>query len=321
VENLSVRIATPRGAITAVDDVSFTLAPRETLAVVGESGSGKSMTGLALMGLLPRPAARITDGRIWLAGREGGRTDLAALDDDALRGLRGRELAMIFQEPMTALNPVHRIGDQIAEGLQAHGIARGRAARQRGIDLLREVGVADPERRIDAFPHELSGGMRQRAMIAVALACNPRLLIADEPTTALDVTVQAQVLDLLATLQREHALGLVFITHNLAVVAEIADRVLVMYAGQVVEEAPAAKLFARPLHPYTRALLESIPRAGHPPSPIPGVVPNPLAWPRGCRFAPRCAFAAPACEALPPALSRAAPDRATRCIRHAELPA
>jgi peptide/nickel transport system permease protein len=320
VQGLTVRIATPRGAITAVDGVSFDLAPRETLAVVGESGSGKSMTGLALLGLLPRPAARITSGRVWLAGRAGGRTDLAALDEAGLRAVRGSELAMIFQEPMTALNPVHRIGTQIAEALEAHGIARGRAARQRGIALLRHVGVADPERRIDAYPHELSGGMRQRAMIAVALACNPRVLIADEPTTALDVTVQAQVLDLLADLQREHALGLVFITHNLAVVAEIADRVLVMYAGQVVEEAPAEKLFARPLHPYTRALLESIPRAGDAPAPIPGVVPNPLAWPSGCRFAPRCAFAIAACAGAPP-LARAAPDWLTRCIRHAELPA
>ena len=320
VQDLTVRIATPRGAITAVDGVSFDLAPGETLAVVGESGSGKSMTGLALLGLLPRPAARITAGHVWLEDRNGGREDLAAVDDAALRAARGRELAMIFQEPMTALNPVYRIGTQIAEALEAHGIARGRAARQRGIDLLRHVGVADPERRIDAFPHELSGGMRQRAMIALALACNPRVLIADEPTTALDVTVQAQVLDLLAELQREHQLGLVFITHNLAVVAEIADRVLVMYAGQVVEEAPADKLFARPLHPYTRALLESIPRAGHAPAPITGVVPNPLSWPKGCRFAPRCGFATDACSAAPPPLVRAAPDRATRCIRHAELP-
>jgi peptide/nickel transport system permease protein len=256
-----------------------------------------------------------------LAGREGGRVDLATLDDESMRRLRGRELAMIFQEPMTALNPVYRIGTQIGEALAAHGIARGSAARKRGIELLRHVGVAAPERRIDAFPHELSGGMRQRAMIALALACNPRVLIADEPTTALDVTVQAQVLDLLANLQREHALGLVFITHNLAVVAEIADRVLVMYAGQVVEEAPAADLFARPLHPYTRALLASIPRAGHAPAPIPGVVPSPLAWPTGCRFAARCDFAAEACRAAPPPLVRPEPRHATRCIRHAELPA
>ncbi|MCC7283934.1 MAG: dipeptide/oligopeptide/nickel ABC transporter permease/ATP-binding protein [Acetobacteraceae bacterium] len=321
VQDLTVRIATPRGAITAVDGVGFDLAPGETLAVVGESGSGKSMTGLALLGLLPRPAARITAGQVWLQGRDGGREDLAALDADALRAMRGRELAMIFQEPMTALNPVYRIGTQISEALEAHGIARGRAARSRGIDLLRHVGVADPERRIDAFPHELSGGMRQRAMIALALACNPRVLIADEPTTALDVTVQAQVLDLLAALQDEHRLGLIFITHNLAVVAEIADRVLVMYAGQVVEEAPAAKLFARPLHPYTRALLESIPRAGQAPAPIPGMVPNPHDLPRGCRFAPRCAFAITACTEAPPPFARPAPDHASRCIRHAELPA
>ena len=321
VRGLTVRIATPGGPITAVESLDLDLAPGETLAVVGESGSGKSMTGLALMGLLPRPAAQLAAGSILLAGREGGQLDLARLDAGAMRAQRGRELAMIFQEPMTALNPVYRIGTQIAEALAAHGIARGPAARRRGIDLLRHVGVADPARRIDAFPHELSGGMRQRAMIALALACNPRVLIADEPTTALDVTVQAQVLELLAGLQREHRLGLIFITHNLAVVAEIADRVLVMYAGQVVEEAPAAALFTRPLHPYTRALLDSIPRADHAPAPIPGMVPGPHAWPSGCRFADRCGLAIAACRAAPPPIVRPAPGRATRCIRHAELAA
>jgi peptide/nickel transport system permease protein len=310
VRDLSVEI----GAVRPVRDVGLRVAAGETLAVVGESGSGKSLTGLAAMGLLP-PVARAAGGAAWLQGEE-----LLRMPEAKLRRLRGARMAMVFQDPLSSLNPVHRVGAQIAEAIRAHARISDRAARKRAVALLKRVGIPDPERRARAFPHELSGGMRQRAMIAMAIANDPSLLIADEPTTALDVTIQAQVLDLLADLRRERGMAMVFITHSLPVVSEIADRVAVMYAGSVVEEGRAADVFARPLHPYTMALLRSAPgEHGELPEPIPGTVPRPDALPSGCAFAPRCIHRTTACESSAPTLEEAGEERATRCIRWREL--
>jgi peptide/nickel transport system permease protein len=310
IRGLTVEIATPRGLIRPVQDVSLAVAAGETLAIVGESGSGKSVTATALMGLLP-PAARAVGGQVWFAGR-----DLLGLDEAALRRLRGGAMAMVFQDPMSSLNPVLRVGEQLGEAIRAHDRRISAAAlRARALQLFQRVGIADPQRRLAAYPHEMSGGMRQRVMIAMALANRPRLLIADEPTTALDVTVQAQILDLLADLKRETGTAMIFITHSLGVVAEIADHVAVMYAGQVVEQGRVAEVFAAPLHPYTRALLDAVPEAAEMPEGIPGVVPPPHAFPPGCRFAPRCVRAVPACADAPPALEEKAPGRLARCIR------
>jgi peptide/nickel transport system permease protein len=314
VRGLTIEIDTPAGSFQPVRDVSFEVASGETLAVVGESGSGKSLTGLAVMGLLP-PVARVAAGAAWLDGRE-----VLRLDEAALRRLRGARMAMVFQDALSSLNPVHRVGAQLAEGIRAHGNAGAGAARARATELLRRVGIPDPARRAQSFPHEMSGGMSQRAMIAMAIANAPLLLIADEPTTALDVTIQAQVLALLAELGRERAMALVFITHNLPVVAEIADRVVVMYAGEVVEQGAATALFARPLHPYTAALLRSAPpEDGSLPQGIPGSVPPPTALPKGCIFAARCDWRLDACEAARPPLVHPEPGRATRCIRWQDL--
>jgi len=313
IRGLTVEIETPLGAIRPVEDVSLSVRAGETVALVGESGSGKSLTATAVMGLLP-PAARPVAGAAWFGDR-----DLLRLSEPELRRLRGGAVAMVFQDPMSSLNPVHRAGDQVAEAIRAHQEVSVADAKARALDLFRRVGIADPERRLNAYPHELSGGMRQRVMIAMALANRPRLLIADEPTTALDVTVQAQILDLLAELKRETGTALIFITHSLAVVAEIADRVTVMYAGQVVEQGPVAQVFGAPLHPYTRALLGAVHESDAAPVGIPGVVPQPHAFPTGCRFAPRCAHAVAACSEAPPPLEEAAEDRLVRCIRWAEL--
>ncbi|MBL8690219.1 MAG: dipeptide/oligopeptide/nickel ABC transporter permease/ATP-binding protein [Rhodospirillaceae bacterium] len=313
VSGLTVEIETPLGAIKPVEDVSLSVRAGETVALVGESGSGKSLTATAVMGLLP-PAARPAAGAAWFGDR-----DLLRLSEPELRRLRGGAVAMVFQDPMSSLNPVHRAGDQVAEAIRAHQEVSVADAKARALDLFRRVGIADPERRLNAYPHELSGGMRQRVMIAMALANRPRLLIADEPTTALDVTVQAQILDLLAELKRETGTALIFITHSLAVVAEIADRVTVMYAGQVVEQGPVAQVFGTPLHPYTRALLGAVHESDAAPVGIPGVVPQPHAFPTGCRFAPRCAHAIAACSAAPPPLEEAAEGRLVRCIRWTDL--
>ncbi|MEJ0016690.1 MAG: dipeptide/oligopeptide/nickel ABC transporter permease/ATP-binding protein [Acetobacteraceae bacterium] len=314
VRNLTVEIDTPRGVIQPVRDVSFTVRAGETLALVGESGSGKSLTGLALVGLLPQ-AAHVRQGSAWLQGH-----NLLRLDEEGYRRVRGGVLSMIFQDPLSSLNPVHRIGDQIAEAMHAHFEMPAYEAKEEVATLLGRVGMPDPERRARAYPHELSGGMRQRAMIAMAIANDPRLLIADEPTTALDVTIQAQVLDLLADLRRELGMGLVFITHSLPVVAEITDRVMVMYAGEIVEQGTTADIFAAPLHPYTVALLRSAPREdGGLPEGIPGIVPPPYDMPPGCAFAPRCALRTPACETQSPPLVEVAAGRATRCLRWREL--
>jgi len=316
VRDLEVAIDAKDAEVRPVRGVSWEVAPGETLAIVGESGSGKSLSGLAVLGLLPlvaRPAA----GAALFEGR-----DLLRLDEPALRHLRGADIAMVFQDPMSSLNPVHRIGTQITEAILVHRSVSRRRAWQEAVELLAKVGIPDAARRARSFPHELSGGMRQRAMIAMAIANRPKLLIADEPTTALDVTIQAQVLELLAGLKAEEGMGVVFITHALPVVAEIADRVMVMYAGEVVEQGPVAEIFARPLHPYTAALLRSAPpEDGSLPQAIPGTVPLPQHLPPGCAFAPRCAHRQAACEATHPALEDVGPDRVTRCLRWRDMSA
>jgi peptide/nickel transport system permease protein len=314
VQALTVAIDTPAGPIQPVRDVSLRVGAGETLAIVGESGSGKSLLGLAIIGLLP-PVARVVGGAVQLDG-----ADLLRLSEARLRQVRGNRVAMVFQDPLSSLNPVHRVGRQIAEALRAHRRLSPAAAMRRVVELLRRVGIPSPARRARAYPFELSGGMRQRAMIAMAVANDPLLLIADEPTTALDVTVQAQVLDLLAALKRERGMGMVFITHSLPVVAGVADRVAVMYAGEIVETGPADAVLAAPRHPYTAALLRSAPSEdGRLPDAVPGTVPPLHALPPGCRFAPRCAHCRPECEAGHPAPEPCGETRTTRCIRWREL--
>jgi peptide/nickel transport system permease protein len=314
ISGLTLGVEAAGAKVRPVEDVSLSLRQGETLAIVGESGSGKSLTALAAMGLLP-PAVRPIGGSVWLDG-----SNLLQLDEPGLRKLRGGKLAMIFQDPMSSLNPVHRAGDQVMEAIRAHRSLPQSAARKEALALFRRVGIADPEQRLDSYPHEMSGGMKQRVMIAMAIANHPALLIADEPTTALDVTVQAQILELLAALKRDTGMAMIFITHSLSVVAEIADRVTVMYAGQVVEDGVVGDVFREPLHPYTRALLAASPEGDDPLVGIPGVVPLPNAFPVGCRFAARCAFATPACSAAPVPLTQPRPGRSTRCIRWQELP-
>jgi peptide/nickel transport system ATP-binding protein len=296
----------------AVDAVDLAVSNGVTLGVVGESGCGKSVTSLAIMGLLPKPSAEIT-GSIRFDG-----FDLLGVPDQTLRDLRGNRLAMIFQEPMTSLNPSLTIGEQIIETILRHRGGMRSAARNRAIELLRRVHIASPERRIDEYPHKLSGGMRQRVMIAMALACDPRLLIADEPTTALDVTLQAQILDLMRELKAQSGAAIILITHDLGVVAEVCDEVAVMYAGEIVERATVDELFANPQHPYTVGLLGSIPRLGRRTShlaTIDGMVPNMADPPPGCRFAARCPFAESACVAAPPPLASLNAGHWSRCIR------
>jgi oligopeptide/dipeptide ABC transporter ATP-binding protein len=315
VEDLAVSFRTDRGEAEALSGVSLHLDEGEVLGVVGESGCGKSLTALAIMGLVPSPPGRITRGRISFAGR-----DLLRLDEAAMTRIRGREIAMIFQEPLSALNPVFTVGEQVAEVLRVHdGLGRA-AARERTARLFARVGIPDPGRRLGQYPHELSGGLRQRVMIAAALACRPKLLIADEPTTALDVTIQAQILALLADLQREFGMATMLITHDLGVVAQVVKRIVVMYAGKVVEEGPVEAVFGTPAHPYTAALMRSIPALAEGASrlpAIPGTVPAAGAWPAGCRFAPRCAHAVTACAAGPPPLHPVGEGHRAACIRHA----
>ena len=308
---------TREGVVRAVDGVSFSIAPGETLAVVGESGCGKSVTAQSILRLLPSPPARVVEGSIRFEGQ-----DLLALDDAAMRDIRGNRIAMIFQEPMTSLNPVLTVGYQIAESLVRHQ-AMGRAdAEARAAEMLALVGIAEPARRVREYPHQLSGGMRQRVMIAIAIACRPKLLIADEPTTALDVTIQAQILDLMRDLKSKVGAAIMLITHDLGVVAEMAERVVVMYAGRKVEEAPVEELFARPLHPYTRGLLGSMPRLGASAqgdtperlSEIAGVVPSLREPIPGCAFAPRCTLATERCRAAAPALEEMGPRHVVACF-------
>ncbi|MBI5595024.1 MAG: ABC transporter ATP-binding protein [Elusimicrobia bacterium] len=311
VRGLRTEFRTPDSLVRAVDGLSYDLHAGRTLAVVGESGSGKSVHALSLMRLLPVPPARVTAGEVLYRGR-----DLLTLPDPEMRRLRGDRLAMIFQEPMTSLNPVMRVGAQISESVVLHKGASAAAARARAVELLRKVGIPAPEKRVDDYPHQFSGGMRQRAMIAMALACDPDVLIADEPTTALDVTIQAQILELMKSLQREFKMALILITHNIGVVAEMADDVVVMYAGRAVEKAPVQDIFKSPKHPYTRALLGSVPsiylRKDRLAS-IPGQPPD-LAVPfKGCPFAPRCTEALERCRADDPPAFPLAGGRMSNC--------
>jgi oligopeptide/dipeptide ABC transporter ATP-binding protein len=319
VDDLAVEFRTEDGIAKALDGVSFEINTGETVAIVGESGSGKSVTALTVLGLLRTPPARIVRGSVRLRGRE-----LLGMSRKELRDIRGKDAAMIFQDPMTALNPVHRVGRQIAENILLHSDLGKRAALGRAVELLALVGVAQPATRARQYPHEFSGGMRQRAMIAMAIANNPQLLIADEPTTALDVTIQAQVLGLLRTAQQETGAATVLITHDLGVVAEMAERVLVMYAGRIVEQADVRSLFRAPRHPYTMGLLESIPRLdieAQALTPIPGSPPSLLAPPPGCPFAPRCALRKGRSECVEsrPALTDLGDGRATACHFSEEL--
>lgn len=322
VDTLSVSFRQEDGVSTPVRDVSLTLHQGETLALVGESGSGKSVTSLAIMGLLPRPAGFISSGKIRFQTRAKQTVDLAQLSFDAMRQLRGREMAMIFQEPMTSLNPVLTIGEQIAETVRLHLGLSGRALQAHVKAQLDLVEIPDAARRMDDYPHQMSGGMRQRVMIALAMACQPSLLIADEPTTALDVTIQAQILLLIDRLRRETGMAVLFITHNLGVVAEIADRVTVMYAGQVVETAQTVPLFRKAAHPYTSALLSCLPaRAKADASGLRRLVPitgQPGVFGKACAFAPRCPHAAALCEIHPPELELT-DGGAVRCLRWREL--
>jgi oligopeptide/dipeptide ABC transporter ATP-binding protein len=300
VRDLRVHLFTGRGVVRAVDGVSFSLEAGSSLGIVGESGCGKTMTALALMRLIPSPPARIVEGRIDFDG-----DDVLAMDDAALRSLRGNRMAMIYQDPATTLNPVFTVGEQIAEAIRLHRRDSHAAAAARVVELLGLVGIPDPPRVALAYPHQLSGGMRQRAVIAMALACDPKLLIADEPTTALDVTIQAQILDLMRRLRDELGTAIILITHDLGVIADLVDRVLVMYAGKVVEQAPVKRLFANPSHPYTQGLLRSVPSLETKQRRLPtidGTVPPPLAMPHGCRFHPRCQLAMEICRDTEPAL-------------------
>jgi peptide/nickel transport system ATP-binding protein len=320
VKGLRTVFFTNSGLFKAVDDLSFSVRRGETLAIVGESGCGKSVTALSVMRLVPDPPGRIVGGSVVLEG-----TDLLGLDEAAMRSVRGNRISMIFQEPMTSLNPVMRIGDQIAEAVRLHRTMSGKAAWDKAVEMLRLVRIPVPERRAQEYPHQLSGGMRQRAMIAMALACRPALLIADEPTTALDVTIQAQILALVLELQRELGMGLILITHDLGVVAQTAQRVIVMYAGKKVEEADVETLFAQPRHPYTSGLMASIPvvpALGKKDNArlieIPGMVPSLTNLPAGCAFAPRCARAIPRCHQEYPPLESFGAGHLAACWRAGE---
>jgi peptide/nickel transport system ATP-binding protein len=311
-KRLAVSFATDDGTVRAVDGIDLSLQHGRTLGLVGESGCGKSVTSLAVMGLLPPENSEVS-GEVHFEGR-----DLLKIPRAELRDLRGARLAMIFQEPMTSLNPSYTIGNQIVEAIRRHQGLDSAEARTRAIEMLRLVRIPSPEKRIDDYPHKLSGGMRQRAMIAMALACGPQLLIADEPTTALDVTIQAQILDLMRGLRRDTGTAIILITHDLGVVAEMADDVAVMYAGQIVERAPVESLFARPEHPYTVGLLGSIPKLDHKRDSLPSIegrVPDMAHPPEGCRFAARCPFVEPACREKVPLLVEVASGHLSRCRR------
>lgn len=312
-EGVTVRFDACERPFDVVRDVSFTLHPGRTLCLVGESGCGKSMTALSLLRLIPEPG-RLAAGRILFEGR-----DLAELSESAMERVRGRDIGMIFQEPMTSLNPVIRVGEQVAEPLMRHLRLSKKAALAEAVELFRLVGIPAPDMRVRDYPHQLSGGMRQRVMIAMALACRPKILIADEPTTALDVTIQAQILRLMNDLQRENGTSIIFITHDLGVINEMADDVVVMYCGQVVEQASARVIFTdcKMSHPYTEGLMMSIPRIDnitHKLEPIPGVVPHPLALPKGCKFAPRCKYATKKCFEEEPSLVEVMPGQKIRCF-------
>lgn len=320
VRNLKTYFATRKGEVRSVDDVSFTVQLGETLSLVGESGCGKSVTALSIMRLLSSPG-RIVGGEVLFEGR-----NLLKLSEKEMRAISGDDIAMIFQDPMTSLNPVLTVGEQIAEAIRLHRKVSKREAWSQAIEGMRDVAIPSPETRAKSYPHEMSGGMRQRVMIAMALACDPKLLIADEPTTALDVTIQAQILDLLKELREKRNLALLLITHDLGVVAETADRVAVMYAGKIVEEASVAELFSRPRHPYTEGLLRAVPRLDEKRQgrmlrlqTIEGTVPNPLELPPGCRFAPRCPHAKDKCREGEIPLMNLGAEHLSRCVRVGEI--
>ena len=317
VSNLTTGFRTGGGEITAIEDVSFSLEKGEILGIVGESGSGKSVTALAIMGLLPRPAARIHAGSIHFDGQ-----NLLTLSNRSLQRLRGPGIAMVFQEPMTSLNPVFSIGEQLTETIRAHASLAPKATFSRAVEMLEKVGIPSAAARMTDYPHQLSGGQRQRVMLAIALVCRPRLLIADEPTTALDVTIQAQILDLLMDLRDEFGMAIMMITHNMGVIAETADRVLVMYAGRMVEQAPVARLFDHPLHPYTRGLLSCVPTLAQDQDrliAIPGNLPEPGNRPTGCRYSTRCQHAIAACATTLPTLQTYHPNHQAACLRVHEI--
>lgn len=314
VKNLKTHYFTEEGVVPAVDGVDFKIKKGETLAIVGESGSGKSQTSLSIMRLIPSPPGKIVDGEIVYDGE-----NLLEKNDNEMRKIRGNKISMIFQEPMTSLNPVFRVGDQISESLILHQGLKPKEAMEQSIKLLKTVGIPEPERRIQAFPHELSGGMRQRVMIAIALACNPELLIADEPTTALDVTIQNQILELMKDLKKKLDTSIMLITHDLGVVAEMADRVVVMYSGQIVEQGDVFSIFEAPKHPYTEGLLKSMPSPEKKQGKlyaIDGVVPNPLNLPPGCRFAPRCEYATELCHREMPETIKISEEEEVRCWKY-----
>ncbi|MEC0141100.1 ABC transporter ATP-binding protein [Paenibacillus macerans] len=316
ISGLRTEFTTPGGVIKAVDGVSFTVRKGETLGIVGESGCGKSITSLSIMQLLPKRVGRVAAGEIRFEGK-----NLLTASRREMRQIRGNRIAMIFQEPMTSLNPVFKVGKQVSEAARYHLKIGKQEARKRVVDMLAKVGIPRPEKIFDQYPHQLSGGMRQRVMIAMAMVCNPSLLIADEPTTALDVTIQAQILDLMRDLQSKEGTSIMMITHDLGVVAEMCDRVVIMYAGQVVEETDVKTLFREPRHPYTRGLLASLPQlAGDTDrlKSIPGQVPNPLEMPSGCRFAPRCPMRVERCEQSDPELKEVAPGHLCRCLLEQE---
>jgi len=319
VRDLSTQFVTHDGVVKAVDHVSLTLAEGETLGIVGESGSGKSVTSLSIMRLIPSPPGKIVGGSIRFDG-----DDLLSLPEDEMRRVRGKEIAMIFQDPMTSLNPVLTVGRQITESLELHMHMTGREAKTRAAELLGMVGIPAPATRLDAYPHQFSGGMRQRVMIAMALSCHPRLLIADEPTTALDVTIQAQILELIKRLQHELGMAVLMITHDLGVVAGMADRIAVMYAGRVIEEGPTARLFADPRMPYTIGLLQSIPRLdeqrGHRLVPIRGTPPDLTSLPDACPFAPRCDYVQEACGHTRPPLRAVGIEQRAACLFDVHAP-
>jgi len=313
IKNLSTYFYTEQGLAKALQDVSFDIPLGKTLAVVGESGCGKSVTALSVMRLIPWPPGKIISGRIEFEGQS-----LLDKSEEHMRHIRGNDIAMIFQEPMTSLNPVFTVGNQIVEAVKLHQKKSGSESREIAVDMMRKVGIADPQRRVHEYPHQMSGGMRQRVMIAMALCCDPKLLIADEPTTALDVTIQAQILELLRELQQKQNMSIMLITHDLGVVAENADDVVVMYASRIAETAPVGPLFEKPLHPYTQGLLRSLPRLGEKKERldvIAGTVPNPLRFPSGCKFHPRCPIGRdkPNCQNDEPPLLEVLPGRCVAC--------
>ncbi len=321
VKHLATEFDTDQGIARALDDISFEIKAGETLGIVGESGCGKSVTSLSIMRLLPKPAGQIVNGEVIFDGQ-----DLLQLPAEDMHNIRGNRIAMIFQEPMTALNPVYKIGRQLNETLALHNPHMSKQQISKAsIRMLEKVGISEPERRMNEYPHQLSGGMRQRIMIAIALLCNPQILIADEPTTALDVTIQAQILQLLKDLQKETGMAIIFITHDLGVIAEICDRVLVMYGGRIIEQAEVNELYDKPLHPYTHGLLNAIPRLTSIPkqtlNTIRGMVPSLFEYPPGCRFQNRCDFVIDRCGQETPPLEWASEDHQVRCYRFSEFEA